>query len=249
MKKLYTFNVYRSKKEEVKEPNEDGSFRLSYKDVKEPVKVFLKQSSRREMDDADIFYSAEISRLQVQGIMTKAMILNAYIDAGGLDSKKEFEQLTEINDSLLKKRNEYTKLKAEGKSDDVLLEEIKDLYLALENHSQKYESILARSAESIAERKLIEWKVLNFTFFEDETPVFKGKTFKAKQDFFYEVFDDETDKYQVEKDAFNKAFTFFTLIFRGTINTEEDFRNIEQMIDEENGFSFDEALKDEPSGS
>ena len=55
------------------------------KKVKEkvPVQIKLKRPSRRELEDAELEYSVEMSRCVKKGILTKAMLHKKYSDTGG----------------------------------------------------------------------------------------------------------------------------------------------------------------------
>ena len=47
----------------------------------------INQPTRRQMEEADMEYSIEMSKCVKQGILTKAMLMNKYSDTGGLLSE------------------------------------------------------------------------------------------------------------------------------------------------------------------
>jgi pyruvate/2-oxoacid:ferredoxin oxidoreductase beta subunit len=98
------------------------------------------------------------------------MILNSYHDSGGLDSKKDVEAMKKLLQDLNIKRNRFIKESAEKIDNPVLLSEIKDISSEIEDYQSRLSSIFERSAESIAERRLIQWCTLNLLFVkENET--------------------------------------------------------------------------------
>ena len=79
-KELYAFTVDEEKEVEkthTRKNKKTGVETTVTKKVKEtvPIQVRLKRPSRRELEDAELEYSVEMSRCVKRGILTKAMLV------------------------------------------------------------------------------------------------------------------------------------------------------------------------------
>lgn len=235
MKTLYTFKVKKPSFEEVTSKNEEGVETTVKTKVNKDVEVHIKKPSHREIDEMDLFYSIQISELQAQGISTNTMILNSYHDSGGLDSKKDVEAMKRLLQELNIKRNRFLKENAENIDNPELLNEIKDISSQVEDYQSRLNSIFERSAESIAERRVVQWCTLNFLFQKDEEtfkPIFSGKNYKDKLENYYNILDDEADVYEYEKNVFSKGSILISTWLKKQAENEEDFKLLESIIDE-----------------
>ncbi len=233
MKILYKFKVGKPTIEETTAKNEDGSETVTKNKVYKDTEIFIKKPSHREIDEMDLFYSIQISDLQANKVFTRAMILNSYEDSGGIDSKKELEGMKKVREDLELKRNQFLKESAEKIENPALLEEIKDLYVKLESYNNKLSGIFERSAESIAERRVILWSCLNLLKLKDGdsyAPLFTGRDYKEKLENYYNLLDG--DESEFEKKAFEKAQILLGSWFKKQVETEEEFKTLESMIDE-----------------
>ena len=102
-KVLHTFTINRlaeieeEKTEKVKNEAGEETTR-SYKEKttkKIPVEIKINQPSRRQMQEADMEFSVEMSRCIRSGILTKAMLLNKYSDTGGLISESDAKSMVD----------------------------------------------------------------------------------------------------------------------------------------------------------
>ena len=78
-KELYTFTIDEEKeveKSHTRTSKKTGEKTTVTKKVKEkvPIEVKIKRPSRRELEDAELEYSVEMSRCVKIGILTKAML-------------------------------------------------------------------------------------------------------------------------------------------------------------------------------
>ena len=235
MKTLYTFKVKKPSFEEITSKNEQGVETTVKTKVNKDTEIYIKKPSHREIDEMDLFYSIQISELQAQGISTNTMILNSYHDSGGLDSKKDVEALKRLLQELNIKRNRFLKENAENIENPELLNEIKDISSQVEDYQSRLNSIFERSAESIAERRVVQWCSLNFLFQKDEEtfkPIFSGKNYKDKLENYYNILDDEEDVYEYEKNVFSKGSILISTWLKKQAENEEDFKLLESIIDE-----------------
>jgi hypothetical protein len=235
MKTLYTFKVKKPSFEEQTTKNEEGVETTIKTKVDKDVEVYIKKPSHREIDEMDLFYSIQISELQAQGVSTNTMILNSYHDSGGLDSKKDVEAMKKLLQDLNIKRNRFLKESAEKIDNPTLLTEIKDISSEIEDYQTRLSSIFERSAESIAERRLIQWCTLNLLFLkETETfkMIFPGSSYKDKLENYYNMLDEEEESHIFEKNIFSKGSVLLSTWLKKQAETEEDFKLLESIIDE-----------------
>ena len=97
MKSIYSFTVELTKeveektkeKRKNKETGKEEEVEVSKKVKKKtPHKIVIKEPSRRQLEEADMEYSIEISRCIKKGILTKAMLAKKYSDTGGILTEK-----------------------------------------------------------------------------------------------------------------------------------------------------------------
>jgi len=121
-KDIYNFTVYETVEKPVESVSKDeqgNEVKVTKKvSEKSPIKVFLKKPSRRQIEEADLEYSVEMSRCIKKGILTKAMLVKKYSDTGGLMSETEAKTLYQNYQKLLELQREYTENETINKADD-----------------------------------------------------------------------------------------------------------------------------------
>lgn len=235
MKTLYVFKVGKPTFEESKSKDEAGNEVVTKNKVYADVEISIKKPSHREIDEMDLFYSIQISDLQSKGVATNTMILNSYQDSGGLDSKKEVEAMKKLISDLNQKRNKLFKDHVDKIQNPELLEEIKEMAVELQDYQSRLSSVFDRSAESIAERRVVLWATLHLLYTKDgETfkPVFSGKNYEEKLENYYTILDEEGEEFEFEKSIFEKGQIFIMTWLKKQAETVEDFQLLETIIDE-----------------
>ena len=114
-KELYSFSVDREVEKEVSSTRKDkktGEEITVTKKVKEiePLTVKLKKPSRRELEDAELEFSVEMSKCIKKGILTKAMLAKKYSDTGGLMSEDDAQELVDNYKKIFEFQSEYARL-------------------------------------------------------------------------------------------------------------------------------------------
>lgn len=248
MKTLYVFKVKKPVVTESTSKDEDGNEIIKKVTQNQDIPVYIKKPSRREIDEMDLFYSIQISDLQSKGIATNTMILNSYQDSGGIDSKKEVEAMKKLLQDLNTKKNKLYKNLTDKIDDPALLEEIKDMTLEVQEYQAKLASIFDRSAESIAERKLVLWSILFLLFFEENGSyknICSGSSFNDRLEKYYEIFDSEEDEFLPEKRALEKGQILLSYWLKKQVEKEEDFKLLESILDQdENESEIENEEKD-----
>lgn len=242
-KVLYTFTIKKEaeieeeKSETIKnEAGEDVTRTYKEKIKKEvPVEVQINQPSRRQMQEADMEFSVEMSKCIKSGILTKAMLLNKYSDTGGLisdaDAKLMVEATNEIRD--LQSKLTVLNLRPESERDEDYTKKIEDLTSeilrrrkTLMEKETSYITLFNHTADIKAQNKVILWYILNLTQIKDGSKknaefeaLFPGKTFEQKEAV---MFDYEDDKNEIYDKCYSKLASIISYwFFTGNIDIEE----------------------------
>jgi small-conductance mechanosensitive channel len=114
-KELYSFSVDREVEKEVSSTKKDkktGEEITVTKKVKEkePLAVKIKKPSRRELEDAELEFSVEMSKCIKKGILTKAMLAKKYSDTGGLMSEDDAQELVDNYKKIFELQSDYSRL-------------------------------------------------------------------------------------------------------------------------------------------
>ncbi len=114
-KELYSFSVDREVEKEVSSTKKDkktGEEITVTKKVKEkePLAVKIKKPSRRELEDAELEFSVEMSKCIKKGILTKAMLAKKYSDTGGLMSEDDAQELVDNYKKIFELQSDYSRM-------------------------------------------------------------------------------------------------------------------------------------------
>jgi hypothetical protein len=207
MKELYTYEVelkqtiLKKLKEEKKRKNkETGKFENVEVEVEKEVEeteayqFCIKSPNTRDRKEAEIFYSIKLNNYIQQGILTHRQIFNKYMDNGGILSKDEneesFNALVKLND--IKQELEKAGVDKVGATDEKkkklneeLLAKQEDLYDQLYGIEMQKDAIFSNSADTMAKNNLIEWWVINLTYYRtgddgEYKPFFGRGSFEEK---------------------------------------------------------------------
>ena len=204
--------------------------------VKEHVFV-ITQPTRRQMEEADMEYSIEMSKCVKQGILTKAMLLNKYSDTGGIMSEAEAKDLSEMYGKLSELQTEFTSWKLTDKqnfsdSQKQVIEEMASLRRAIAKTETNFSALLSHTADNKAQSKVISWYLLHLTHKDNDGSIeeyFKGSSFEDKKDYLYSLEENEDDLFAA---AYDKLTAFISFWYFSVSANKEDFENLEKDIDE-----------------
>lgn len=205
-----------------------------------PYTFVIKQPTRRQMEEADMEYSIEMSRCVKDGILTKAMLLNKYSDTGGIMSEAEAKALAEMYGRLGELQTEFTSWKMSDKSQlsekqKETIEEMAELRRNIAKTETNFSALLNHTSDSKAQTKVISWYLLSLTNLEDENgdlePYFKGETFEDKREHLYKLEEDEDPLLDL---VYDKLTAFISFWYFSVSATREDFENLEKDIEEGN---------------
>ena len=253
LKQIYSFTVDDTR--EVKEKsvekrkNEEGveeEIEVS-KTVKKavPFEFILKDPSRRELEEADMEFSIEMSRCIKKGVLTKAMLAKKYSDTGGLLSEGDANRLVDLYAQLAELEANYTKRTIKNRDSKKLSAKVKEeldnltAQLAITRRDiveleSSYQTVFNHTADVKAQNRIILWYIVNLTYFKeknkDEEPkeFFDGDSFESKVDRFYAY---ETDANPLFQAAYGKLTALFSYWYFSTDIQKEHFDKIIDDID------------------
>ena len=216
MKSIYSFTVEiieevqekTKEKRKNKETGKEEEIEVSKKvEKKVPHEILLKEPGRRQLEEADMEYSIEISRCVKKGILTKAMLAKKYSDTGGILTEKDADTLVDLYGNLSELEGEAAKMGIKTTAnlkEKKMSDKTRDLYgkLALVrrdivNLESSYQSLFNHTADIKAQNRVILWYILHLTYLKktEEEPklLFDGNNFEEKIDGYYQK-DEEDDK-------------------------------------------------------
>ena len=252
MKEIYSFTVELEKEVEKavektiidKETGEEKKVAVNEK-IKEndPVRIILKEPNRRQIEEADMEYSIEMSQCVKRGILTKAMLAKKYSDAGGLMAERDPQRLSTAYADLSKLQTDYTRLvtkTGEKNSQDEekankIIGEMGELRRQIVDMETDYASLFNHTADTKAQNRVILWYVLNLTYVahgeEDPELFFVGKTFEEKEQKYYELDESNDELYGLIQ---GKLATFISYWYFTAGVTREDLEQLDKDIEEGN---------------
>jgi hypothetical protein len=201
----------------------------------------IKQPTRRQMEEADMEYSIEMSRCVKNGILTKAMLMNKYSDTGGMLSESDAQKLSSMYGELGEIQTEVTQLTMQsGKTESneekrkQLGEKMATLRKAIAVAETNFSALLNHTADNKAQNKVISWYLLSLTYTEEDgelTPFFPGETFDDKKSSLYVMEEEEDDLLAI---VYDKLTAFISFWYFSAAATNEDFQDLEKDIEEGN---------------
>ena len=258
-KEIYSFTTEVTQSKEVsevkREKNKDtGKFEevtiSKKKDVPVRYRIIIKQPNRRQIEEADMEYSIEMSKCIKKGILTKAMLAKKYSDLGGMMTEDDALELNKNYAKIGELQTEYKRLVAKSKKSEKDVSEIKSLLLQLTevrstivNLETAYSTLFNHTADTKAQNKAILWYIVNLTHFQEEDaegdPVhlFEGVSADDKLEQYY-IFDEE-GKSDIFNAIKNKLTTFVSYWFFSNQASKEDFDSLNDEIEGEDDLEED----------
>jgi hypothetical protein len=227
-KELYSFVVDKEvEKEEVttkvdKKTKEETTVKKKVT-AKVPVTIKLKKPSRRELEEAELEFSVEMSRCVKKGILTKAMLAKKYSDTGGLMSEDDATSLVDSYKKVFDLQNEFSRLeivqtKTEKQTARVeeITKELAETRRRIVEFESNYQSLFDHTADVKAQNRLILWYVIMLTYIQEEgeenpQPYFGKGDFEERLEEYYKKEESDDSLYFLiaKKAATILAFWFF----------------------------------------
>ena len=244
-KELYSFTLDEEKEVEkthTRKNKKTGEETTVTKKVTEkvPVQVRLKIPSRRELEDAELEYSVEMSRCVKRGILTKAMLYKKYSDTGGVWSEDDAKDYGKLYKEIFDIQNEYARLETIEKKSDKQKERLEELKNELAVARRKIvdaessmQSLFDHTADVKAQNRLLLWYTLMLTHVQrqdDEQPVsyFEGEDFEQKIEDYY-LKEDVSDDFYLA--VVKKVTTILAFWFFNQASTPDEFNNLIEQVE------------------
>tara|TARA_R100000152_G_C6779483_1_gene211155 strand:+ start:2290 stop:3045 length:756 start_codon:yes stop_codon:yes gene_type:complete len=244
-KELYSFTLDEEKEVEkthTRKNKKTGEETTVTKKVTEkvPVQVRLKRPSRRELEDAELEYSVEMSRCVKRGILTKAMLYKKYSDTGGVWSEDDAKDYGKLYKEIFDIQNEYARLETIEKKSDKQKERLEELKNELSVARRKIvdaessmQSLFDHTADVKAQNRLLLWYTLMLTHVQredDEQPVsyFEGEDFEQKIEDYY-LKEDVSDDFYLA--VVKKVTTILAFWFFNQASTPDEFNNLIEQVE------------------
>ena len=246
-KVIYEFDV--AKEEEVeeestrnkknKETGETEKVTTTKTVTKEvPYKIKIYEPSRRQVEEADMEFSIEMSKCIKRGILTKAMLAKKYSDSGGLltedDSKdliRLYKELAETQADLGKLIAKKKKTQAEKDKEGELTEIFAGLRKRIVDLETTYQNVFNHTADTKAQNRTIVWYMLNLSAVEGpdgEEPLFPGSTAEEVENSYYAKDEEGDEIYELSRE---KLMTFVSFWYFSQNAQPEDFEKLEADMD------------------
>jgi|TARA_R100000995_G_scaffold84877_1_gene65465 hypothetical protein len=245
LKSLYSFTLDQEKeieKTHTRKNKKTGEETTVTKKVKEkvPVEVFIKRPSRRQLEDAELEYSVEMSRCVKRGILTKAMLYKKYSDTGGVWTEDEAKDYGKLYKETFEIQNEYVRLETvENKSEEQkeklekLKEDLAMIRRKVVDAETSMETLFNHTADNKAQNRLLLWYTLMLTHVQDESqeepvPYFEGLDFEEKMEDYYTK-EDESSSFYV--DLIKKVTTVLAFWFFNQASSPEEFNKLIEDVE------------------
>ena len=244
-KELYSFTIDEEKQVEKvskRKNRKTGEETTVTKKVKEkvPIQISIKRPSRRELEEAELEYSVEMSRCVKKGILTKAMLYKKYSDTGGVWTEDEAKDYGVLYKETFEIQNKYVRLETIEKKSKAQLEELDQLKTDLAKIRRKLvdaetsmESLFNHTADNKAQNRLLLWYTLMLTNIKldpdaEFTAYFKGDDFDKKIEDYYEKEDESSAFYA---DVVKKVTTILAFWFFNQASTPDEFNKLIEEVE------------------
>lgn len=239
MKELFSFLIKINKEVEKTETREENGKTISVTSkVNEevPVKIIIKQPSRKNIEDADLQYSIEMSNCIKKGILTKGMLSKKYSDTGGLLTEDDRKQLLSVYGQIYDFQNELTKAIARTERDPVeekkIVDKITEVRMLAADLESRYSDVFNNTADTIAQNNVVRWFCLNMAHVKigdgEVEPMFKGSSVEEKIEHMH-LLDETADP--VYSKVYRKLAAFMSLWYFSRNATKEDFEKLDNDIE------------------
>lgn len=200
-----------------------------------PVEIAIKLPNRKQVQEAEMVYSIEMSKCIKQGILTKTMLLNKYSDTGGLVNEKDSSDLNSNYEKYYNLQVELANLNLKAESerteeDKALISEkqsdLIEVRRIIVERETSYLNLFNHTADTKAQNKSILWYVLTLSYYKDSSknhtdyvPIFPGKTFEEKEEVLFNLEEKEDELYSKTYNKLASIISFW--FFTGKVDKEE----------------------------
>lgn len=240
MKELFSYIVKVNKEVEKTETKEENGQKITVtQKIKEdvPVKIIIKQPSRKNLEDAELQFSIEMSNCIKKGILTKGMLTKKYSDTGGVLSEDDAKELVTLYNKITQLQNDLLRLTSKSDYDKeaeaVIIDKITNLRMRMVQVESTYRALFDNTADNIAQNNVIRWFCLHMAHTQvipdgNIEPMFKGTTTEQKLESLHQMDENEDELYAK---AYRKLATFMSFWFFSKNAKREDFEKLDNDIE------------------
>ena len=240
MKELFSYTVKVNKEIEKTETKEENGQKITVtQKVKEevPVRIIIKQPSRRNLEDAELQFSIELSNCIKKGILTKGMLTKKYSDTGGVLSEDDAKELVTLYNKITQLQNDLLRLTSKSdydrEAEAVIIDKITNLRMRMVQVESSYRALFDNTADNIAQNNVIRWFCLHMAHTQvipdgNIEPMFKGTTTEQKLESLHQMDENEDEVYAK---AYRKLATFMSFWFFSKNAKREDFEKLDNDIE------------------
>jgi len=240
MKELFSYIVKVNKEVEKTETKEENGQKITVtQKIKEevPVRVIIKQPSRKNLEDAELQFSVELSNCIKKGILTKGMLTKKYSDTGGMLSEEDAKELVTLYNKITQYQNELLLLTSKTDYDKQIeaeiINRITTTRMRMVQVESLYRTLFDNTADNIAQNNVIRWFCLHMAHTQimpdgNIEPMFKGNSTEQKLESLHQMDENEDEIYTK---AYRKLATFMSFWFFSKNAKHEDFQKLENDIE------------------
>lgn len=240
MKELFSYTVKVNKEVEKTETKEENGQKITVtQKIKEdvPVKIIIKQPSRKNLEDAELQFSIELSNCIKKGILTKGMLTKKYSDTGGILSEGDAKELVTLYNKITEYQNELLRLTSKSDYDKqaeaAIIDKITTTRMRMVQVESLYRTLFENTADNIAQNNVVRWFCLHMAHTQimpdgNIEPMFKGSTTEQKLESLHQMDENEDEIYTK---AYRKLATFMSFWFFSKNAKREDFEKLENDIE------------------
>jgi hypothetical protein len=210
-----------------------------------PYRIIMKQPTRRQIEEAELEFSVEMSNCIKKGVLTKAMLAKKYSDTGGLLPEEDAKALTKmyVRYGELSRESERLGIKSSTRSEEdsekfnEIASEVAELRKNIINVETSYSNLFNHTADVRAENKVIQWYILNLTYLQKEdeaemTPMFEGNDFEEKLQRYYDMEEEGDELYDIVGGKIAALYSFW--YYSSGAVAQADFEKLDKDIEEGN---------------
>ncbi len=244
-KEKYSFIKYKitNVKETTKKVEDGKEIEITQTvEKKTPFRVIIKNPSRSERENMDVFYAVAFNDFIKRGLLTSEMMSKKYDDFGGILSEEDKKECVRKWADLYEAQNELIRIEAtkedlsekQKSKKESIIQKIAELKESVFYFQNKQENVFNLTANYMARNKTIQWCIVNLTYIKDEEddsepkPYFDGTTFDEKMDSLEEK-DDSGDS--LFKEIYLEISLFVQFWYLGIINDTESFLKMKKDME------------------
>jgi hypothetical protein len=210
-----------------------------------PYRIIMKQPTRRQIEEAELEFSVEMSNCIKKGVLTKAMLAKKYSDTGGLLPEEDAKALTKmyVRYGELSRESERLGIKSSTRSEEdsekfnEIASEVAELRKNIINVETSYSNLFNHTADVRAENKVIQWYILNLTYLQKEdeaemAPMFEGNDFEEKLQRYYDMEEEGDELYDIVGGKIAALYSFW--YYSSGAVAQADFEKLDKDIEEGN---------------